>query len=543
MERLVVFGPPGTGKSEFDLRLVEEWTLRGIGLPEISYVTFMKSAAADACKRMGIPQEDQSGLWFRTLHSTCFKLLGATRKDVLTSVWMKEFGKSIGLRMDDDGVDQKFEEVADAILAVREATAKRSKSPGSVYRGIYDLSRLMCRGVEDLDGVRRSVHPEAMRYIQMCDFSPQVYGAFVEKYEAAKGRDGKLDFVDMLEKTLRRGLFHPTWRYAVVDECQDLSPLQFAVVDSLYRNCEVIVMSGDDDQAIMAFQGSSAGDFLRYRAGARIVELRQTWRFGPPIVDFSAKISARIGTRHPKTVIGLQGKPGKVSDVYDFESSQISGGDMLLHRHVAGCNEIARNLVARGMPFWSERGINPLARSSEIRGYSSWKRISRGERVSMGDVQSLMETVPSIKDVDGEKVRLVKHGVKREVSDANPGGTVALDELTRYFSGTFLAAAQKSDPSFLDVPFFDYYEKLTSKGHDFEDRPKTVVTTIHGSKGRQAPRVWLWSETYPKALMGGDDEHRVAYVGATRAQDEVRIVRQKMVGDWTGNYSYPDAQK
>ena len=73
---LLLVGPPGTGKTEFDLTMIEDWLTGGAGREQIAYVTFLKAAASDACKRFGIEADERRDLWFRTLHSTAYRLLG-----------------------------------------------------------------------------------------------------------------------------------------------------------------------------------------------------------------------------------------------------------------------------------------------------------------------------------------------------------------------------------------------------------------------------------------------------------------------------------
>jgi superfamily I DNA/RNA helicase len=496
----------------------------------------MKAPAADGARRFGVTDDDLKSLWFRTLHSTCFKVLGMKREMVVSPVWLKEFGKKMGIPLEGDEASEDMEEVADAILNIRSTMDSRSKPEGSLYRGIYSLSRLLCRTTDELDLVRSSPHSEATRYLWP-RFNGPAYSSFVESYESAKRSDGKFDFVDMLERTLREDVALPALRKAVVDEVQDMSPLQFAVVEKLtFGRCETVVFSGDDDQAIMAFNGASAKDFLSYRSQATVIELTKTHRFGQGLADFAAKIARRIQVRQEKHVVGLAGRENPIIDVYQFKPSEVRDGDMILHRHVSGCGAIARQMVSEGIPFWNERGLNPLARRSEVEAHLTWQSLVAGKPVDVMGLQYLVDRVPSIKD----GTRLVVHGAKKRLSQEEPMKPVLQGDLLRYFSSDFLKAVQQQDPKHIDCPFLDYYSRLSASGFNLKSRPGTVITTIHGAKGRQARRVWLWNETFPKALASGDDEHRVAYVGATRTQGELMIVHEAVAGDWTSKYPYPE---
>lgn len=531
---VLVIGPPGTGKTEFDLRTIELW-LKGVAREEVAYFAFMKSAAADGARRMGIGPEESKGLWFRTLHSTCFRILGIRRGDVLTPAWLKEFGEKIGVPLEGEEEGKgDVEEVTEVLLYMKNTSVK-TKSPGTLYRRIFNLSRLLCRTADELDAVRKTPHPKAVFYLWP-DFRAPAYASFVERYEEEKAIAGKLDFVDMLERVLREDHALPRWRYAVMDEFQDMTALQMAVVEKIcFSQCETVILSGDDHQAIMTFQGANAEDFLAYRDRAKIIQLTQTHRFGQGIVDFSNRIAERIRQRQPRDVVGLPGKESRVREVYQFSPGDVMDGDLIMHRHVSGCREIASRLVAGGVPFWNERGPNPLSRTSEIRAYQTWKALAQGRPIEADDLQYLVHHVPSRKD----GVQIVVRGAKKKIKEMAP--SMPIEDPKKYLSDVFLKAAREGDLQFLGCPFAEYYGRVEKEGHDLLEKPKTVVTTIHGAKGRQARRTWLFSETYPKALAGGtDDEHRVAYVGGTRAQDDVLLVRENIVGDWTGNYCYPE---
>src|SRR3989304_5165946 len=96
--QLLIVGPPGTGKTEADLGMIGSWIKADVPIERIAYGTFLKAAAGEACERFGIEPRDARELWFRTLHSMAFRMLGITRDAVVTSSWLAGFGKRIGLK-------------------------------------------------------------------------------------------------------------------------------------------------------------------------------------------------------------------------------------------------------------------------------------------------------------------------------------------------------------------------------------------------------------------------------------------------------------
>lgn len=107
---------------------------------------------------------------------------------------------------------------------------------------------------------------------------------FIEKYEEFKRRNGYIDYEDMLKvlhSMLENGL---TLSGIIVDEAQDLSPLQFSIVS----RAEQCVLTGDDLQSIFSFQGAKVELFRDYPG--KIVVLKKNFRIPSNIWSFAGKI-------------------------------------------------------------------------------------------------------------------------------------------------------------------------------------------------------------------------------------------------------------
>jgi superfamily I DNA/RNA helicase len=63
------------------------------------------------------------------------------------------------------------------------------------------------------------------------------------------------------------------------------------------------------------------------------------------------------------------------------------------------------------------------------------------------------------------------------------------------------------------------------------EKPKVTLTTYHGAKGREAKKVILMTDCSPSAMeyavKNPDYERRLAYVGVTRAKDELHICQNQ----------------
>jgi superfamily I DNA/RNA helicase len=74
----------------------------------------------------------------------------------------------------------------------------------------------------------------------------------------------------------------------------------------------------------------------------------------------------------------------------------------------------------------------------------------------------------------------------------------------------------------------DYYLACLRRGEKLTKDPRIHINTIHGVKGQEAANVLLMSDmsgrTATSYRLNADNEHRVFYVGITRAEQALHIV-------------------
>lgn len=94
-----IFGPPGTGKTTKLISIVKDAIADGMDPTRIAFMSFSKKAAEEAKQRAlaELPVDEQSLLWFRTLHSLAFNWLGMRSQDVFKGRDYNELGKLVGL--------------------------------------------------------------------------------------------------------------------------------------------------------------------------------------------------------------------------------------------------------------------------------------------------------------------------------------------------------------------------------------------------------------------------------------------------------------
>ncbi|MGI8723719.1 MAG: ATP-dependent helicase [Geodermatophilaceae bacterium] len=134
------------------------------------------------------------------------------------------------------------------------------------------------------------------------------------RYEQAKSDQGALDFEDLLLVTAYSLESHrdvceevrARYRYFVVDEYQDVNPLQQRLLDVWLGDRDDFCVVGDPRQTIYSFTGASPDYLLEFPArfpNAQVIRLHRDYRSTPQIVGLANRLMSR--TREPK-VTGLE---------------------------------------------------------------------------------------------------------------------------------------------------------------------------------------------------------------------------------------------
>lgn len=136
--------------------------------------------------------------------------------------------------------------------------------------------------------------------------TPETVARVFEGYEEAKRTRGRIDFEDILLCATALLADHPevaaevrrTYRHLVVDEYQDVSPLQEALVNLWLGERRDVCVVGDPAQTIHSFAGARA-DFLtgfaRRHRDTTVVRLVRDYRSTPQIVEVANGIMRRLG--------------------------------------------------------------------------------------------------------------------------------------------------------------------------------------------------------------------------------------------------------
>lgn len=128
------------------------------------------------------------------------------------------------------------------------------------------------------------------------------FESIFEEYQARCRKQGGLDFDDMvyecrqllLEDVESLQYWQSRFRYILIDEFQDINPLQYEVVKMLGQEHRNLFAVGDDDQAIYGFRGSNPSCLRQFAEEFKAVQvvLNANYRSSDEIVKASQKVIA-----------------------------------------------------------------------------------------------------------------------------------------------------------------------------------------------------------------------------------------------------------
>ena len=196
-------------------------------------------------------------------------------------------------------------------------------------------------------------------------------------YEKMRKLRGKLDFEDLLIEVLlelqKNTRIADSWKsrfsYILVDEFQDLSLIQYAILKALSEKGASLFVVGDEDQSIYGFRGASPDILFRFAGDFPDCErifLADNFRSKEEIVLLSKRLIGKNKKRFQKPLSGRRGRGGKAK--YFLLETGVEEA-VLLAEHVEsllreGCppEEIAvlcrsKMQITPLLPGFMERGI------------------------------------------------------------------------------------------------------------------------------------------------------------------------------------------
>lgn len=535
---IAVVAGPGTGKTKTLIaRTVHILNDRRIKAAEITAVTFTKKAAAEMKNRLEKAvggKRVSNRVNIGTFHSLCYQFLKKQEKPFTLAT------------------DRELSSFAIEVIKAFDLKIKAKQ-----FLRLISLKKT---------GMAEKCSPE---------LETEPFLAAFDAYERLLAENGIMDYDDLLIKTI--ALFEGEeeietgqYSYLLVDEFQDISPLQYRLIRAWNKDGKELFVIGDPDQAIYSFRGADDQCFERLAKDypqLHTVKLTDNYRSRAPVITGAiAVIGKNEGPKRELVPIRGKGQPIRLvkavsetaEDIFVAkEINRLVGGiDMLdatngqgnREEKARGFGEIAvlyrthrqealleKCLKKEGIPyvvtgrddFLSEEPVEnainffhyllyPKDQMAYRRCLQLFPESDRGEEL-LAFLKGKYE--PKIKRESPKKLLL------HWMEDINLADTEAMEKLVG------MSLCYKTMPEFLDALAFGSEGDLKRCGGKTYTAEAVTLMTLHGAKGLEFPVVMICGvrqEMIPFKNKAGDtdpeEERRLFYVGMTRAEEELILI-------------------
>ena len=524
---VVVIAGAGTGKTRAITHRIAYGVASGAYNPTaVLAVTFTTRAAGELRGRL--QQLGASGVSARTFHSAALRQA--------QYFWPRVYGGELPAVL-----DNRMGLVAEAAsrLRVKVDTPKLRDLVGEIA-----WAKVSNVGAEDYARLAAAARRE------LASLDPETIARIFAAYERAKQDRGRIDFEDILLCAAALMSEHPevaetirrTYRHLVVDEYQDVSPLQEALL-TLWRGDRTdLCVVGDPAQTIHTFAGARASyltGFARRFPGTTVIRLVRDYRSTPQVVALANTITAS-STEGGTGGVQLQAQqpPGPDVELVEApdEAAEAAGiADWLARQAAAGLSyremAVLFRINAQSPPIeqaLADRGIPYLVRGGE-RFY---------ERPEVR--QALLVLRNQARAAAGDEPGGVVEQVKAVLgtlgwTEQPPDGAGALRERWESLAALVSAAEDLSaeagpDTAGLDLAAVSAELDRRAEAQHVPVAQGVTLGTLHSAKGLEWDAVALLgahegSLPFVLATTGEqiNEERRLLYVGVTRARRLLRV--------------------
>jgi DNA helicase-2/ATP-dependent DNA helicase PcrA len=381
------------------------------------------------------------------------------------------------------------------------------------------------------------------QYAELSESRPKVAGLSFQKnleiqkiYEQEKIRAQKLDWEDVLVLTLGllkaepRALSHvqSQYRFFTVDEYQDISPLQHALLDQWLGDHAELCVVGDPNQTIYSFTGASSEflrDFSERFPGASVVDLTTNYRSTQQIVSFANRLTSDAPLGGSLEAAGPNGVAPQITKYETAQTEAKAVATVISEAIQSGIpkSEIAVLYRINNQSEVLERALDGLGISYQLRGgerffarpeIKSAVQLVRAEALSPSGKPLHQAVSDIVRSLGWQATKPTEVGVVASKWEALNSLLLMLDEL----------------PEGAEIK--DFALELADRAHSQHEPTTESVTlsTIHAAKGLEWPLVFIVGVnegylpiSYAKTPAAIQEEKRLLYVGITRAMRELRV--------------------
>jgi DNA helicase-2/ATP-dependent DNA helicase PcrA len=363
--------------------------------------------------------------------------------------------------------------------------------------------------------------------------------AVMAAYEEVKARAGAFDFEDLLLVTAAAIEEHrdvaeelrSRYRHFVVDEYQDVSPLQQRLLDAWLGGRDDLCVVGDPNQTIYSFTGATPSYLLSFPGrfpGTTVAKLVRDYRSTPQVVELANRV---LGGRSALRLVG-QRAPGPVATFseYDDEPAEAAAVAAACRARIESgtpASELAVLYRVNAQSEAYERALSEAGVPYVLRGgerFFDRREIRQAMLLLRGAVRSA-ESGEKLPDV----VRDVLSGLSWS-ADAPPTGGAAREVWESL--AALVAVAEELTAVQPEAGLGDLVAELEQRAAAQHAPTVQGVTlaSLHAAKGLE------WDAVFLVGLVEGtlpiqhaltdeqvDEERRLLYVGVTRARESIAL--------------------
>lgn len=550
VDPLLVLAGPGSGKTTVVIqRIFYLMEVLHVSPEKILVLTFTKDAALSMQKRFINQSEYSYPVTFGTFHSCFYHILKKSPgyKDItlLTDTKKKELIKKVMSKYTSEKDNREAEELLAAISYYKNTNSKE-------------------RSIDKVSARWKNLFLDVFR-----------------EYEILRKAEQAMDFDDMVRECFcmlsENGRILKEWRerfsFIILDEFQDINPIQYNVIKLMAQKCGSVFAVGDDDQSIYSFRGASPSCIEEFQREftANTILLEQNYRSNKEIVKVSLAVISQNKKRFQKSLYSAirYDEENQCVKVMEFESKEVqyeiiyneilkSGNDdscAVLFRTNLQMQRMAVWLDKRGVKYEMKEKTQSIYEHFVVKDIMAYLKLAK-EGFSRGLYLQIMNR--PYRGIDREGV-LESGGCKSGKAAMELEGQLnRLKQCSLYLGLQYIRRAigyedylrKKSGnrkellSEWLEILDFisedikqyrelnEWEEALKVRKHERDEKENISLQlmTVHGAKGLEFDHVYIPDcneGIYPYGTMQEEavieEERRVLYVAMTRAKKSLGL--------------------
>ena len=541
---IAVIAGPGTGKTKTLIsRILYLLENRKVKPSEITAVTFTNQAAGEMKERLkkALGSRKAGGLQIGTFHSICLDFLQHA-----------EPGFSIAGEAQCRKMAQEAAEEAELSLSAGK------------------FLEILSRKHACMPGWEKGLGKENKKENQS---SMEQFLQAEEIYDTKKKQQHLMDFDDLLIETLSLlwggASAGKQFHYLLIDEFQDIDPLQYELVKEWNKEARELFVIGDPNQSIYGFRGADAGCFDRLKGETEkegkdftVIELKENYRSAPQVLEAASMMlgctalhpncpeyapvrMVRAGSEMGEAIFIAKEIGRMAGGIGMLEAQELSGSEArktrsfdeiaVLCRTHRQADTVEMCLRKEGIPY-IVAGRENFLENDKVQGSLCFFRYlenPQDQSAARTAAELLMEldwnpVTEEMMATMAEKYRPLfdkkKPGKFLEIWMEDMG--LAKEEAMKKMKG--MTVFYKTMAEFLYALELGVESDLKRCGGKNCTSGAVTLMTLHGSKGLEFPAVFIYgarkgnipleSEKHPADK---EEERRLLYVGMTRAKEEL----------------------